>query len=137
MERHMENQSSIKDPCFPMVFGEAVHSNRGCSTLQEHGVGWDLYLVWRFGFLEACTAGVQFSQVHLGAGEGGAYCFYMPDRNTGRKSLVSRGDGSAQAQRAYTSSGLPLGHLVCATSSVIREQISKSVLDKQLCGTIH
>jgi hypothetical protein len=76
-----------------VAFGEAVHSNRGCSTSQEHGVGWELYLVWRFGLLEACIAGVQFIQVRPGVGEEGAYWFYMLDRNTGRKSLVSRGDG--------------------------------------------
>ena len=60
----MDNQSSIKDPCFSVAFDEAVHSNRaigGCSTSQKHSVGSDLYLGWQFGFLEACTAGMQFS----------------------------------------------------------------------------
>ena len=42
------------------------------------------------GLLEACTAGVQLSQVRLGVGEGGSHSLYMPDRNAGRKSLVSR-----------------------------------------------
>jgi hypothetical protein len=73
MEQHMEDQSSIKDLCFPVAFGEAVHSNMGHSTSQEHGVGWDMYLVWRFKLLEACIAGMQFTQVCLGVGEGGAY----------------------------------------------------------------
>ena len=54
-------------------------------------------LVRLYGFLEACTAGVQLSQVRLSLGEGGAYGVYMPDTNAGRKGLVSRGNGCAQA----------------------------------------
>ena len=56
-----------------------------------------MFLVWWVGLLEACTAGVQLSQVRMVVGEEGSHNFYMPDRNAGRKSLVSRGDGGAQA----------------------------------------
>jgi hypothetical protein len=93
----MENQSSIKNLSFSMAFDKTVHPNRRRVTLQEYGAGWDLFLVWWVGLLEACTARVQISQVRLGVGEGGSHSFYMLDRNVGRKSLVSRGDGSAQA----------------------------------------
>ena len=55
-----------------------------------------MFLVWWVGLLEACTAGVQLSQVRMVVGEEGSHNFYMPDRNDGRKSLVTRGDGGAQ-----------------------------------------
>jgi len=93
----MENQSSIKNLSFSVAFGKTVHPNRRRATSQEYGAGWDLFFVWWVGLLEACTAGVQLSQVCLGIGEGGSQSFYMPDRNVGCKSLVSRGDGGAQA----------------------------------------
>ena len=82
---------------FFVAFSKTVHPNRRRATSQEYGAGWDLFLVWWVGLLEACTAGVQLSQVRLGVGEGGSQSFYMPDRNAGHKSLVSRGDGSAEA----------------------------------------
>jgi len=93
----MENQSSTKNPSFSVAFGKTIDSNRRRATSQEYGTGWDLFLVWWVGLLEACTAGVQLSQVRMVVGEEGSHNFYMPDRNDGRKSLVTRGDGGAQA----------------------------------------
>ena len=52
----MENQSSIKNPSFSVVFGKAIHPNGGRAISQEHGSGWELHLVRRFGVLECNSA---------------------------------------------------------------------------------